>query len=75
MPWLTGELKAGRIKAFSELSPQYLGMSPADARMEPYWQLAEQLDIPVGIHMGRAHRGSRTTRAPYPSNLRRFAWR
>jgi hypothetical protein len=50
--WLTGELKAGRIKAFSELSPQYLGLSPADARLEPYWQLAEQFDLPVGIHMG-----------------------
>ena len=50
--WLTGELKAGRIKAFSELSPQYLGMSPADSRIEPYWELAEQFDVPVGIHMG-----------------------
>ena len=31
--WLTGELKGGRIKAFSEISSQYLGMSPADSRM------------------------------------------
>ena len=64
--WLTGELKAGRIKAFSELSPQYLGMSPADSRMEPYWQLAEQFDIPVGIHMGPGPPGIAYHSSPVP---------
>ena len=64
--WLTGELKAGRIKAFSELSPQYLGMSPADPRMEPYWQLAEQFDVPVGIHMGPGPPGIAYDASPVP---------
>ena len=64
--WLTGELKAGRIKAFSELSPQYLGMSPADSRMEPYWQLAEQFDLPVGIHMGAGPPGIAYDTSPVP---------
>jgi len=64
--WLTGELKAGRIKAFSELSPQYLGMSPADSRMEPYWQLAEQFDLPVGIHMGPGPPGIAYDASPVP---------
>ncbi len=36
----------------SELSLQYNGISPDDPRMEPYWALAEELDIPVGIHIG-----------------------
>jgi len=27
-------------------------MSPADPRLDPYWAMAEELDIPVGIHMG-----------------------
>ena len=64
--WLSGELKAGRVKAFSELSPQYLGLSPADSRMEPYWQLAEQFDIPVGIHMGPGPPGIAYDASPVP---------
>ena len=64
--WLTAELKAGRIKAFSELSPQYLGMSPADPRLEPYWQLAEQFDIPVGVHMGTGPPGAAYDSSPVP---------
>jgi Amidohydrolase len=73
--WLTGELKAGRIKAFSELSPQYLGLSPADPRMEPYWQLAEQFDLPVGIHMGPGPPGIAydASRVPFKSPAFRMA--
>ncbi|MEO7506712.1 MAG: amidohydrolase family protein [Pyrinomonadaceae bacterium] len=44
--------KNGDIKVFAELSPQYLGMAPDDSRLEPYYALAEELDLPVGIHMG-----------------------
>ena len=54
---MRGELRAGRIKALGEVSPQYVGMSPADPRMEPYWQLAEEFDLPVGIHMGAGPSG------------------
>jgi len=50
--WLRAELRAGRITALGELEPQYLGLSPADPRMEPFWQLAEEFDVPVGIHIG-----------------------
>ena len=28
------------------------GLLPDDPRMEPYWRLAEELDIPVGYHVG-----------------------
>jgi hypothetical protein len=50
--WLRAELRAGRINALGELEHQYLGLSPADPRMEPFWQLAEEFDVPVGIHIG-----------------------
>ncbi|MDQ2677051.1 MAG: amidohydrolase family protein, partial [Actinomycetota bacterium] len=30
----------------------YEGVPPADLRLEPYWALAEELGIPVGIHLG-----------------------
>jgi len=35
-----------------ELVTQYDGVGPNDPRLEPYWKLAEELDVPVGIHMG-----------------------
>jgi uncharacterized protein len=43
---------AGRLAVLAEVTNQYAGIMPDDARMEPYWALAEQLDIPVGIHVG-----------------------
>lgn len=42
----------GPFKAMGEVGTQYSGILPTDERMAPYWELAEQLDIPVGIHVG-----------------------
>lgn len=42
----------GRLAVLAEVTNQYLGIAPDDERMEPYWALAEKLDIPVGIHVG-----------------------
>jgi uncharacterized protein len=54
-PSLT-ELRArhadGRLRVLAEVGTQYAGIAPGDARLEPYWALAEELDIPVGIHIG-----------------------
>ena len=33
--WLREELQSGRIKGFGEMSPQYLGMSAGDGRLDP----------------------------------------
>ena len=43
---------AGRLAVLAEISNQYAGIAPDDERMEPYWTLAEELDLPVGIHIG-----------------------
>jgi len=43
---------AGKLKALSEITAQYHGLAPDDPRLEPYFALAEELDIPVGIHLG-----------------------
>ncbi len=43
---------AGKLAVLAEVSNQYAGIAPDDPRMEPYWQIAEQLDLPVGIHVG-----------------------
>lgn len=42
----------GTFKVLGEVMAQYEGIPANDKRMEPYWALAEELDIPVGIHMG-----------------------
>ena len=43
---------AGQLKVLGEITNQYAGIAPDDPRMEPYWALAEELDLPVGIHIG-----------------------
>ena len=43
---------AGRLAVFGEIGNQYHGVAPDDPRMEAYWALAEELDIPVAIHFG-----------------------
>ena len=42
----------GRLAVLGKVINQYAGIEPDDERMEPYWSLAEELDIPVGIHVG-----------------------
>lgn len=44
--------ETGALDVFGEVTNQYAGIAPDDERMEPYWALAEELDIPVGIHIG-----------------------
>jgi len=64
--WLRSEVESGRIRVLGELVPQYLGMSPADSRLEPYWALAEELDIPVAIHMGPGPPAAAYEESPVP---------
>ncbi len=50
-------VKRKRVAVFAEISQQYRGMLPDDPLLEPYFALAEELDIPVGIHMGEGPPG------------------
>lgn len=43
---------AHRIAALGEIGAQYAGIAASDERLEPYFALAEELDLPVGIHTG-----------------------
>ena len=43
---------AGRLAVLGEVVNQYAGIAPDDERLAEYWALAEELDIPVGIHIG-----------------------
>ena len=42
----------GMLEVIGEITAQYDGVAPDDQRLEPYWALAEELDIPIGIHVG-----------------------
>jgi predicted TIM-barrel fold metal-dependent hydrolase len=43
---------SGAIKVFAEVGLQYAGMSADDTRADFLWSLAEERDVPVGIHLG-----------------------
>ena len=45
-------VKNGELKAFGEITAQYRGLSPDHPSLEPFYAMAEKLDVPVGIHMG-----------------------
>lgn len=57
---LRRHFEAGEFSVLGEITNQYAGIAPDDERMEPYWALAEELNIPVGIHLGEGYPG-----APY----------
>ena len=50
-------VKQGRVAVFAEITQQYRGMAPNDPLLEPYFALAEELGVPVGIHMGEGPPG------------------
>jgi hypothetical protein len=48
----------GQLGAMAEVTAQYAGLSPSDPALDPYFRLAEELDIPVGIHTGTSFPGT-----------------
>ena len=49
---------AGQLAVFGEVYIQYRGHRPDDPRYAPYFALAEELDIPIGIHLGEGPPGT-----------------
>lgn len=56
--------RQGVFKVLGEVMAQYEGIPANDARLAQYWALAEELDIPVGIHMGTGGPGDPYLGAP-----------
>ena len=47
----------GRLRVLGEVMAIYQGMAPSDPKLDVYWSLAQELDIPVAIHTGRSWPG------------------
>lgn len=56
--------RRGAVAVLGEVMNQYAGIAPDDPRMEPYWAVAEELDLPVGIHIGGGGPGEPYLGAP-----------
>lgn len=60
----------GEIAALGEITTEYIGLAPGDEALEPYWALAEALDIPVGIHMSTCAKGLVGAQSDWAPNCR-----
>jgi predicted TIM-barrel fold metal-dependent hydrolase len=54
----------GGFKVMGEIGLQYEGLSPSDLSVDSYFALAEQLDVPVAIHMGTGGSGRANLTTP-----------
>jgi uncharacterized protein len=54
---LRKDFTTGGFKVMGEIGLQYEGLSPSDMSVDQYFALAEELDIPVAIHMGTGGSG------------------
>jgi predicted TIM-barrel fold metal-dependent hydrolase len=65
-------LSSGFYEVMGEVAPQYQGMSPSDMSLDAYFGVAEELNIPVGIHMGTGGNGMANITSPkYRASLGR----
>jgi len=61
----------GKLKVLSELVFQFSGIAPNDPEYDPYFALADELDIPVVLHIGITIPGAVYT--GYPNHRARLA--
>ena len=61
---LRGLFTKGGFRVMGEIGLQYQGLSPSDMSVDQYFALAEELDIPVAIHMGTGGSGRANITTP-----------
>jgi hypothetical protein len=49
---LRQQFESGQLQIMGEITAQYAGVAPNDPRLEPYYALAEELDVPFCLHTG-----------------------
>ena len=50
--FIRNEIKEGRLDIIGEIATQYNGFAPNDPKLDKFYSLAEELDVPVLIHCG-----------------------
>jgi len=61
---LRKDFTSGGFKVMGEIGLQYEGISPSDPSVDAYFALAEELDIPVAVHMGTGGSGRANVTMP-----------
>jgi uncharacterized protein len=61
---LRKDFTSGGFKVMGEIGLQYEGISPSDPSVDAYFALAEELDIPVAVHMGTGGSGRANVAMP-----------
>jgi len=61
---LRKDFTTGGFKVMGEIGLQYENLSPSDPSVDQYFALAEELDIPVAIHMGTGGSGRANVAMP-----------
>ncbi|HTB98741.1 MAG TPA: amidohydrolase family protein [Terracidiphilus sp.] len=61
---LRKDFTQGGFKVMGEIGLQYEGLSPSDPSVDQYFALAEELDIPIAIHMGTGGSGRANVAMP-----------
>jgi predicted TIM-barrel fold metal-dependent hydrolase len=61
---LRKDFREDGFKVMGEIGLQYEGLSPSDPSVDQYFALAEELDIPVAIHMGTGGSGRANVTMP-----------
>ena len=61
---LRKDFTSGGFKVMGEIGLQYEGISPSDPSVDKYFALAEELDIPIAIHMGTGGSGRANVAMP-----------
>ena len=61
---LRKDFTSGGFKVMGEIGLQYEDISPSDPSVDRYFALAEELDIPVAIHMGTGGSGRANVMMP-----------
>jgi hypothetical protein len=61
---LRAHFTSGGFRVMGEIGLQYQGLSPSDTSVDRYFALAEELDIPVAVHMGTGGSGRANVSMP-----------
>ena len=64
LEFIRKEAQTGRLHGIGEIGPQYFGIAPNDPVLEPIYALAEELDLPLAIHIGPGPPGAAYVGSP-----------